>query len=149
MNFSLFFNTGGNALGGCYYMARAILGACPVAFVGADFSFSEKNKFHAWDSPYDKMFSGLLPVTNIFGNRVFTWQSYYNFSKWFEYMAIGGKGGNPSLFYNCTEGGILGAYPQGNVRQIIQMPLSQFIYCFTQHKTMMKISNENSQTLLF
>jgi len=149
VNFNLFFNTGGNALGASYYFARAILGACPIAMIGADFSFSQKKKFHAWDSPYDKMFSGLIPVTDIFGNRVFTWQSYYNFAKWFEFIALGGRGGNPSLFYNCTEGGILGAYPNGNIRHIIQMPLNQFIYCYSQHKLMMKISEEKSQTLLF
>jgi hypothetical protein len=149
VGFNLVFNTGGNALGAAYYMARAILGACPIALVGADFSFSEKRKFHAWESPYDKMFSGLVPVTNIFGNRVFTWQSYFNFSKWFEYIALGGRGNNPCLFYNCTEGGILGAYPQGNIRHIVQMPLNQFIYSFTSHGIMEKIVVENNKMLLF
>jgi hypothetical protein len=149
MKFNLYFNIGGNALGACYYMARSILGACPIALIGADFAFSSKKKFHSWDSPYDKQFSGLVPATDVFGNRVYTWQSYFNFAKWFEFIALGGAGGNPSLFYNCTEGGILGAYPSGNLRNIIQMPLNAFIHSFNQHKTMKELYENNDSRLLF
>jgi len=149
IKFNCYFNTGGNALGASYYMARAICGANPIAFIGADFSFSSKKKFHAWDSPYDKMFSGVVPVTDIFGNRVYTWQSYYNFSKWFEFIALGGRGGHPTLFYNCTEGGILGAYPNGNIKQIIQMPLSHFLHSYDHHKMQKEMQNQNSSMLLF
>ncbi len=147
--FNCYFNTGGNALGAAYYMARAISGANPIALIGADFSFSPKKKFHSWDSPYDKMFSGVIPVTDIFGNRVFTWQSYYNFAKWFEFIALGGRGGHPSLFYNCTEGGILGAYPNGNIKQIIQMPLSHFLHSYDHHKSQKEMQDQNSTMLLF
>ena len=144
-----YFNTGGNALGACYYMARAILGAMPIAFIGADFSFSQKKKFHPFDSPYDKMYSGLIGATDCFGNYVRTWQSYFNFAQWFMYIAIGGKGGNPTIVYNCTEGGILGSYPQGNARQIQQMPLKCFINSFNAYRVMRKLHSEKSKMLLY
>jgi hypothetical protein len=130
-DFKVYFQVGGNALGACLYMARAILGGCPIAFVGADFSFSYNKKFHSWDSPYDKQFSGVVPCTDVFGNRVYTWQSYYNFKCWMEYQAMGGDGGNPQMFINCTEGGILGAYNDGNMIQIQQMGLEWFIKMYT------------------
>jgi hypothetical protein len=144
-----YFNTGGNALGASYYMARAILGAMPIAFIGADFAFSEKKKFHSWDSPYDKMYSGLISVTNVFGSNIKTWQSYFNFAQWFTYIACGGKGGNPTLLFNCTEGGILGAYPNGIIKQIIQMPLHYFINCFNAYKIMEKLHTDKDKRLLY
>jgi hypothetical protein len=33
----------------------------------------------------------------------------------------------PGVYFNCSEGGTLGAYEQGNLRSIQQMPLEQFI----------------------
>lgn len=147
--FNLCFNLGGNALGACYYFARAIVGACPIALIGADFCFSQKKKFHAWDSPYDQMFQGVEMANDVFGNRVWTWRSYFNFAKWFEFISLGGGGDNPHLFYNCTEGGILGAYPGGNVKTIIQMPLNAFIHSFNQHKMMQGLYDSGSKTLLF
>ena len=149
LGFHLYFNVGGNALGASYYFARAILGACPIALSGADFCFSPKKKFHSWDSPYDNQFNGLIACTDVFGNRVFTWPSYQNFAKWFEFLSLGGQGDNPHLFYNCTEGGILGAYPGGNVKTIQQMPLKSFLWSFNQHKTMKNLYENNSKILLF
>jgi len=126
-DFPLYFNMGGNALGACMYFAKAILGCNPVIYVGADFSFSYDRKFHPFDSPYDQQFSGVMPCTDVFGNRVYTWQSYWNFAKWFAFMACGGQGNNPGLWINATEGGILGAYQEGNISQIMQMSLRQAI----------------------
>jgi hypothetical protein len=123
----VFFNVGGNSLGAAYYFARAIMGSMTIAFIGADFAFGYNQKFHPFDSPYDQQFSGLIPVTDVFGNRVYTWQSYFNFKCWFEYEAMGGAGNNPGIMINCTEGGILGSYAEGNMQQIIQMPLAEFI----------------------
>jgi hypothetical protein len=144
------FNTGGNALGASYYFARAILGAGIVAFIGADFSFSYTTKFHAWDSNYDKNVAGTMFAVDCFGNRVKTWGSYFNFSLFMTYLAVGGKGGNPCLMYNCTEGGILGSFPNGNIRHIVQMRLCEFIYCFTQHKITQKfIENKDMFQFLF
>jgi hypothetical protein len=122
----VYYNVGGNALGACYYHARAILGGMPIVFVGADFAFDYTRKFHSWESPYDKQFAGVIPMTDIFGNRVFTWPSYANFAAWFVHQSLGGNGNNPVMFVNCTEGGILGAYPNGNVRTIQQMALADF-----------------------
>lgn len=129
----VFFNVGGNSLGACYYFARAILGSMTIALVGADFAFGYNHKFHPFDSPYDQQFNGVIPVTDVFGNRVYTWQSYYNFKSWFEFIAMGGQGNNPGFMINCTEGGILGSYPEGNIQQIVQMQLSEFIRILNQH----------------
>jgi hypothetical protein len=144
------FNTGGNALGAGYYFARAILGSGCVAFIGADFSFSYTTKFHSWDSPYDVNVAGTIGVTDVFGNRVKTWGSYNNFALFLQYIALGGSGQNPCLMFNCTEGGILGAYPNGNLRHIIQMRLCEFIYVFTQHELMPKlVDNKEQYSFLF
>jgi hypothetical protein len=133
-DFHLYYNVGGNALGAAYYHARAILGGMPIVFIGADFSFSYLKKFHSFDTPYDQMFSGVMPCTDIFGNRVYTWQSYYNFKCWFDAQSLGGQGNNPVQFINCTEGGILGAYATGNIRQIQQMALADFFAIYNHHK---------------
>jgi hypothetical protein len=133
-DFNVMFNVGGNTLGACLYLAKAILGANPIAFIGADFCFDYTKKFHPFDSPYDKKYSGLVPCTDVFGNRVYSWQSYVNFKAWFDYEACGGKGGNPGIYINCTEGGILGAYPEGNIQQIQQWSLAEFLQCYTAYK---------------
>lgn len=113
--------TGGNVLGAAFYIAKGIFCANPIVFVGADFGFSHDKKFHGWDSSYDKAGVGHgFKVTDIFGNRIYTWQSYYNFKLWFDraFTIV------PGLYINATEGGCLGAYPEGNIRQIKQMALS-------------------------
>jgi hypothetical protein len=117
------FNVGGNVLGAAFYMARAILGCGTIISIGADFSFSKDRSFHAWKTPYDNMFSGVEPVTDIYGDRVYSWNSYINFKSWFDFMACGGQSNTTHQWINCTEGGILGAYPGGNIQQIRQMTL--------------------------
>jgi hypothetical protein len=141
--YKVFYNVGGNALGACLYHARAILGGNPIVFVGADFAFGYNKKFHPFDSPYDAQYSGLMPCPDIYGNRVYTWQSYYNFKCWFEFIAMGGSGNNPGMFINCTEGGILGSYPEGNIMQIQQMPLSVFMAMCSMHKHLDEIVEGN------
>lgn len=123
--FRTFFSSGGNVLGSSLYFAKAVLGCGAVAFVGADFSFGYERKFHSWDSKYDKDMGHTVPMTDVYGIPVKTWQSYANFKTWFDYIAqtLPGKG----LFFNCTEGGCLGSYKQGNIRAIIQMDLKDFI----------------------
>ena len=143
------FSVGGNALGACFYFAKAILGAGVTIFIGADFCFSYEQKFHAWNSPYDEKFSGVEPRIDIFGNRVFTWPSYFNFKCWFDYVAMGGNGGNPQLFINATEGGILGAYPEGNIKQIIQLDLYNALRIFTNQKRLSKILEKKQRMVLF
>ena len=131
--FGVFYNVGGNALGATYYHARAILGGMPIAMIGADFAFDYMHKFHSWDSPYDKQFDGVVPCTDIFGNRVYTWPSYLNFSKWFLSQAMGGNGNNPMIMINCTEGGVLGAFPHGNVKHVHQMALVDFLHMYNHY----------------
>ena len=142
------FNTGGNALGACMYMAKAILGCGTLIFVGADFCFDYTHKFHSWDSSYDKKFSGVVPCVDIFGNRVFTWQSYYNFKSWFDYMSVGGRGGNPTQWINCTEGGILGAYAQGCIRQIWQLDLNNALYLYNMNKRLPELMAKKDEPVL-
>src|SRR3990167_4901313 len=144
-DFNLVFNTGGNALGACLYMAKAILGCNPICFVGADFSFGYNKKFHAWDSNYDNQFTGLMPATDVFGNRVWTWASYFNFKCWFDYIALGGKGNNPGTYINCTEGGIFGAYPDGNIRAVTQMSLHQFLCEYNLYKILPDLLKDKKQ----
>jgi len=120
---NLYYNLGGNALGACLYHTRAILGTMPIVFIGADFAFDYTHKFHSFDTPYDKQFQGVVPCTDIFGNRVFTWPSYRGFANWFMYQAMGGVGKHPIQVINCTEGGIFGSFPTGNIRQVQQMAL--------------------------
>lgn len=137
------FNIGGNTLGACMYFAKAVLGSNPIAFVGADFSFSYTHKFHPFDSPYDAQFSGVIPWTDIWGNRVYTWGSYFGFKNFFEYIACGGKNNVPGIWINCTEGGILGSYTEGNIRQIIQMSLEHFVYSYRLHEDLPKTIAEH------
>ncbi len=130
--FSVYLGNGGNVLGACLYFAKAILGVHRVAMVGADFSFGyDKKHFHPWDSKYDSKLGHFIPQTDVFGVKVPTWPSYRNFKNWFEYLAckIPDPNGNFSSGWlvNCSEGGCLGSYPEGNIRQIPQLPLSSFI----------------------
>jgi len=126
--FNLLFSAGGNVLGACLYFAKAIYGANPVAFVGADFAFGYEKKFHPWDSQYDKDIGICHHSFDIFGNRVLTWPSYYGFKCFFDYVAIT----IPGFYVNCSEGGTLGSYPEGNLMQIKQMDLCDFYAMYNQ-----------------
>lgn len=134
--FRLPVSTGGNVLGSAFYLAKAVLGANPIIFTGADFSFSYNKKFHGWDSSYDKAGVGQgMRHTDVWGNKVSTWPSYFNFKCWFESkMCV-----CPGLYINASEGGILGSYNEGNIQQIKQMPLKEAIRMYT-------MSNELKQT---
>ncbi len=118
-HFDMMFSNGGNVLGSCLYFAKAILGCNPIVYVGADFSFGYDHKFHAWDSKYDKTLGNTVKATDLYGNSVHTWQSYFNFKNFFEYVAMS----VPGVYINATEGGVLGAYPGGNIEQIKYMDL--------------------------
>lgn len=121
--FNTYVSNGGNVLGACLYIAKAFFGASSVAYVGADFCFSYDHKFHGWDSKYDKSMGNVLRVNDVFGNAVYTWRSYHNFKGWFEFVSMT----VPGVYYNCSEGGTLGAYPGGNLRSFIQLPLKDYI----------------------
>lgn len=121
--FNTFVSNGGNVLGAALYIAKGILGCNPIAFMGTDFSFGYDHKFHAWNSSYDKTMGQCIPLTDVFGNRVLTWQSYANFKAWFDYIVSN----VPGLWVNCSEGGCLGSYPHGNIMQLKYMDLADFL----------------------
>lgn len=130
--FDLYISSGGNVLGACVYLAKAFMGGNPIAFVGADFSFSYTKKFHGWDSKYDKNMGNCLRAQDVWGNKVLTWQSYFNFKVFFDWLSTT----VPGLYVNCSEGGILGAYPEGNIGQIMQMELSKLIRMYSLNEDM-------------
>lgn len=110
-NFIHYVSSGGNVLGACLYIAKAILGVSVSIFVGADFSFSYENRFHGWDSSYDASMGQCIKCTDIFGIKVNTWPSYFGFKSYFEHVALS----VPGYYVNCSEGGCLGAYAEGNL----------------------------------
>lgn len=142
-SFKIMVSSGGNVLGACLYLAKAFLGARSSIFLGADFSFSYEEKFHAWDSKYDATLGNYVRVTDIYGVKVKTWQSYANFKSWFDWVAQK----VPGEYINCTEGGIFGAYPDGNIRQIKQQDLAECIdhYTMTRHTKNQIEDPENAQ----
>jgi len=119
--FNTHVSSGGHVLGASLHIAKGQLGCGSIVWVGADYSFSniKKHTFHAWDSKYDKDLGQWVAAVDIYGNRVKTWQSYYNFKVWTDLIVQR----CPGDYINCTEGGILGAYQGGNIRQIKQMDL--------------------------
>jgi len=128
--FHSYVSTGGNVLGACLYAAKGIFGANPIAFVGADFCFSYDKKFHGWDSKYDKNLGHVLRTVDVYGNKVFTWQSYANFKAWFDFVVLK----VPGIWINCTEGGTFGAYPEGNIMALRQLELKSFIEMYQMNK---------------
>jgi hypothetical protein len=140
--FNQYVSNGGNVLGACLYIARAFLGASVVAFTGADFCFSYDKKFHGWDSKYDEKLGTVMRVKDVFGNSVYTWKSYHNFKGWFEFISLT----VPGIYYNCSEGGTFGAYLEGNIRSVIQAPLSAFIRQMNMYKDEIKEQALNTKT---
>ncbi len=128
--FRCFVSNGGNVLGACLYLARGFFGCIPIAFVGADFCFSYDNKFHGWDSQYDKNLGYVVKAIDVYGNKRLSWQSYLNFKGWFEQLAVQ----SPQIFFNCTEGGCFGSFPEGNVSAIRQMKLARFLFMYRMHE---------------
>ncbi len=125
--FHIVVGSGGNVLGACLYIAKGILGCNPIAFTGADFCFGYDKRFHGWDSKYDKELGECLHLTDIYGIKRKTWPSYANFKCWFEYVACQ----VPGIYFNCSEGGCLGSYPEGNIAQFRYCDLSDFLEMYT------------------
>lgn len=125
--FNTYISNGGNVLGACMYIAKGVFGSNPIAFLGADFAFGYDKKFHGWNSKYDEKLGYVLKSVDVYGNKVLTWQSYYNFKNWFDYIACT----VPGMYINCTEGGTFGAYPEGNIMAVKQMALSEFLEMYS------------------
>jgi len=130
--FYTWISNGGNVLGACMYLAKGYLGSHVSIFVGADFSFSNEYsvRFHPWESKYDANAGNVLKTLDIYGNTVKTWGSYWNFKMWFDYVVYT----LPGIYINATEGGIFGAYKEGNIQRLIQMDLSYAIEMFSMHE---------------
>lgn len=124
--FNVWVGNGGNVLGACLYISKAVFGAGASIFVGADFSFGYDQKFHSWDSKYDANKGYCVRAVDVFGNPVISWQSYLNFREWFVYVSRQ----VPGIYINATEGGCLGSYPEGNIHTIKQMDLAKAIDMF-------------------
>lgn len=129
-SFHAYVSCGGNVLGSCMYIARCYLGGCPIIFIGADFSFSQEAskktghlQFHPWDSKYDQGIGQVMRVCDVFGNLVKTWPSYWSFKNFFDRTVIE----HPAMWINATEGGIFGAYREGNIKQLHQMKLEDVL----------------------
>lgn len=120
--YSCLVSPGGNVLGGAFYFAKAIMGANPIAFLGADFSFGYEKNFHPWASPYDVQ-GQTMTATDVYGHKVATWPSYYGFKLWFDskFATV------PGMYVNCSEGGVMGSYPEGNFVGVQQMNLDLFL----------------------
>ena len=129
---------GGNVLGAAAYIAKAYLGANPVAYVGADFAFGYDKKFHGWDSNYDKNIGKVIRTVDCYGNKVYTWQSYHNFKCWHDQITMR----VPGEWINCTEGGTWGVYPEGLIKTIRHKPLKEFIDGYKLYESM-KFQAEN------
>ncbi len=146
--FKVLVSSGGNVLGASFYIAKAFLGANTTIFLGADFSFDYLESFHPWASKYDAKLGQVLKVHDIYGIPVKTWQSYANFKAWFDWVTLQ----VPGNYINCTEGGIFGAYSEGNLRTIKQMDLADCLrmYAMSDHMRQQVESPElDIVTLLF
>ena len=147
-NVGPYVSTGGNVLGASLYIAKAFFGSFVTALVGADFAFSYDKKFHGWDSKYDASIGHANRVVDVFGNKILTWPSYYNFKCWFDWVALV----VPGIYINCTEGGTWGSFPEGNMMAVKQMELSKFIFmvnCHEQIKGVCETPVTNDRVLLF
>lgn len=115
--FSHYIAPGGNALGGCLYIAKSIFCSDTIHFVGADFCFDYNNTFHSYKTHYDAL-GGYVMWPDCFGNARKTWPSYLNFKFFMDWVACT----VPGRYVSCSEG-LLGAYKEGNIRQFTYMPL--------------------------
>lgn len=125
--FCQWMTSGGCVLGAATYFAKGILGGGTLCFLGADFSFDYTHKFHGWDSKYDNKLGQAMRAHDIFGHSRKTWQSYWNFKCWFDWLACK----VPGQYINCTEGGIMGSYAEGNIKQIKQMTFESFLRMYS------------------
>lgn len=130
--FQNFVTNGGNVLGACVYIAKAYMGANPLAYVGADFAFGYKKNFHPWKSKYDGKLGDVIRTLDCWGNKVYTWRSYNNFKCWHDSITMR----VPGEWINCSEGGTFGVYQQGLIKQIRHKPLKEFIDGYKLYKAM-------------
>lgn len=139
--FRSYISSGGNVLGACLYIAKAVMGSPVNIFVGADFAFSYDKKFHGWDSRYDRNIGQVQRTVDVYGNKIYTWPSYHGFKCFFDHVAEN----VPGIYINATEGGCFGAYPEGNIMSVRQMDLDDCIQMFNLNEAVRE-SFENPDT---
>ena len=139
--FSHYISAGGNVLGGCFYIARAVFGASTIMFVGADFCFDYDKTFHSYKTQYDAT-GQYIKWPDVFGIPRLTWPSYTHFKLWFDRMA----GIVPGHYINCSEG-ILGAYKEGNISAFEYKTLEAALtpYVFNEYVYLDEFSKETGQ----
>lgn len=130
------FNTnvscGTTVLGAAFYIAKMIMGSNPICFVGADFAMRADGNQYCWDyDPKICVNTRDKPKmhVDIYGNAIPTTYGYYYMKHWFDNICIK----TPGIYINCTEGGILGSYPEGNIASIQQMKLKDFFKMYRLH----------------
>jgi hypothetical protein len=126
--FSHFISAGGNALGGCFYVAQHIFSSHVIHFVGADFCFDYDNTFHAYKTHYDQPGQYVI-WPDVYGVPRKTWMSYLNFKFWFDWVACN----IPGRYVNCSDG-LMGAYKEGNIKQFQYMPLEDALLPYKGHE---------------
>lgn len=129
-------SSGGNALGGCMYVAKAVMGSAKIIYVGADFCFSYNNQFHAYKTHYDTPGNVVLH-SDVYGIPRKTWPSYLNFKFWFDKIAMT----VPGEWVNASEG-LLGAYLGGNLRHFQYMDLDMALVPYKISETVTQVDTE-------
>jgi hypothetical protein len=116
--------TGGNVMSGAYSIAD-LLGCKRVVYVGMDFSnsilsdsFVEYADGSRDEGTFEHLDSFIHPDVN--GLGVWTKQRMFMYKYWFDWMSLKT---DRIEHINATEGGILGAYDEGNLKSIKQMKL--------------------------
>lgn len=124
--FSHYISSGGNALGACMYTAKAVMGSSEIIYVGADFCFDYDHSFHSYKTHYDnvdgKGVGQVIRWPDVFGNSRSTWPSYFNFKLWMDWVSVN----VPGSWASASEG-LLGAYPEGNIRRFRYGTLSNLL----------------------
>ncbi len=131
-SFNMNLSTGGNVLGACFYIAKSIMGANPIVFVGADMAYAPDGEFYAAGHTYDyeHFDAGDVVAKDIHGTDVRTHRAFFNFKTWFDSICRR----VPGIYINATEGGILGAYEQGNLACYQYMSLQKVLHMYRIHE---------------
>ena len=140
---------GGHAMGAMLSIARGVMKANTIIFVGCDYSFSLDNRFYPFDHKIDKVVmmedtDGTVSekpappppqgtIFDIFGNTVATNGAYLGFKNVMDNGIKANKmgamqAGEDLDFINASEGGALGALKGGNSRWMQYMRLEDAIY---------------------
>jgi hypothetical protein len=123
-DFKNYMSTGGSVLPTSVILAWS-LGFKRIVFLGADFSYNGDRKTYWIDKEApDYMFKeqGKAPMLDIHGNIVY---GIYNLILAKFYIDLWSYQNHGIEFINSTCSGILGAYDEGNLKSIKQIPLTE------------------------